>query len=613
MAGRRQTYEEEAYEYYRETWRRLAAARASRRLLIRAGTLASLGGVSALNSLLAACAAGRQEQELVQKVSEAGTYKYSRYPLVEKYNWRNLPKPGTPYIGGHGQRALSPPSHWDLLTQGISTPFPPFYNGLLHMRHDFEANLDGFDFETDMATSFEHAPDFSSWTFHLHWGVRFHDIPPVNGRECTAEDWVYSLTAFMDPKKSLWAVPLQFVERVTAPDRYTVRFEMKRPIFYLPAVLSSPYYQVFAREHYEGDQDHWKNQPIGTGAFKVTYSRIRDKVDSVRHPAYFGKDAGGRQLPYLDRYTGIFFADAAASKAAFRSGQIDVIYAAGDYVSLQDILSTNPESIVQVTPQAPDFHTLFLFQHSNPVFQDVRVRRAFSMAIDRKAMIEQLTGGAAVPAYPVPYDLMGLTEPLVLEECGPYWQYNPTEARRLLEEAGYKDGLEVEFLTTSPVPDSVLLLQKYLEAVGVRLRLVEQESTVVTAARTNKTFRGMISGSAIPGLDVDLAVYPLFAPGSALNWGNVDDPVLTELLERIRFSLDQDERTRLAKQVNDRVLDQVHHLWIFSVHDIVIMHPWVRNYVDALHTWVSNWGSWAWRIVWLTDHAPAGRGGRLAT
>jgi peptide/nickel transport system substrate-binding protein len=541
---------------------------------------------------------------------EEGAYKYSPLPLVEKYNWRNLPRGGTPYLGGTiSQTYTTPPANWDLMRPTGLMPHVLHTSGLLNTRHDLEPDSD-MDLEIvqgDVAESWQPAPDFSSWTFRLHRDVYFQDIPPVNGREATAEDWAYSFERYFE--RSIFNSQLEFVDKVSAVDRYTLRFDMKRPVFYLPAVLAGPQFVVFAKEHYEGPSEQWQQQVIGTGAFQVTYSKFQDKLEAVRHPRYFARDKAGRRYPYADNYN-VFVVPADITKARFRAGQVDLVKFNGDRLSLEDILSTNPNSRVQVTPQAPFTHTVYVLQHNNPALKDVRVRRALSMAIDRKQFIEVLTGGAAVPAYPVAYDHLGKKAPLTLEELGPYWQYNPEAARSLLREAGY-ESLELELLAASE-SNAITLLRDTLAAVGVTIRLQQAESAVVNGTRADKRFNALVSGQVVPGLDPDQMIRPLFYPGSAVNFGNVDDPEMTRLLDQIRFSLDASERQRLATQIHERVLDQVYSLWIYSSSNITIMQPWLYNLVDGPYNWASSYANWAFRGAWVDETAPDGRGGKKA-
>lgn len=608
---RKRSYLEEAHERYWELWRKALATELSRSVAVRAGTLLALGGVSALNGLLAACARGQaQETTGVQELAE-GTYRFSRYPLVEKYNWRLLPWGGTPYVGGHVQQPISPPSNWDPFRTGPGYT-GQFFSALARVPFGPGVDMEKLSVEGDLAERWEPARDFSFYDFFLRRGVKWHNVPPVNGRELTADDIKYSYDRYRT--NSIHTAPLRVIDRIEVLDRYTVRFHLVRPILWLPNLVAASWFWMVAPEHAEGPAEYFQQQPIGTGPFQVESSRIRDKVEAVAHD-WFNRDQRwpGAKLPFLARNTNFYFADAAAQKAAFRAGQIDWTQAgavtSGSVEDLEDLLSTHPNSIVQVSQQSTDVQTWKVLQHNNPALKDVRVRRAISMALDRKRLGDLITGGAYVGGYPMPYTMMGLSEPLKTEELGPYWQYNPTEARRLLEEAGYRDGLEIESLVTS-ASDLDQLMREQLAQVGIRLVFREQESTVVTATRNEKRFAGMVSGTPIPSFDGGKIAVDMFDPESPLNWGNVNDPEMTDLIWKAFYELDPDHRMELFRRIHARVLDQVYHLWLYSPHRMSVWHPWLHNIADHNHAWFCCWGAWQWGIAWVDDTTPGGRGGR---
>ena len=138
MASKR-TYLEQASDYYREQrWhQRLLAARVPRSLAIRAGTLAALGGASVLSQILAACAGGGAQQETTVGTSAEGSYKYSKFPYIEKYNWRNLPWGGTPYVDGTLVMSGSGANNWDMVRQpsGVLTSYGSVMDNLLNKRY----------------------------------------------------------------------------------------------------------------------------------------------------------------------------------------------------------------------------------------------------------------------------------------------------------------------------------------------------------------------------------------------------------------------------------------------------------------------------------------------
>ena len=611
MANRKQTYEQEAYEYYNQLLGRLAALPASRSLVIRAGTLAALGGASALSSLLAACARGTVERDAATETGEARLAWL--HPYAQKYHWRNLPWPTEPYYDGTLMpTSITGVSSFELATMPQSSG-GCFWDQLTHSRYGAGADMDFLEQVPALAERVTPAPDFSYYDYHIRRNAYFHDFPPVNGRQCTAEDVKYSLDVYRTT--GVLTATLEVIERVEVLDRFTVRVHLKRPVLWLNTLLGHPNYHIFAREHYEGDQDRWKQQPIGTGPMMVVSNRFRDHTTAVRNPrwSYTDERWPGARLPFLKGFHGIYVADAAASKSAFRTFQRD-FFSAADPNEIDEILSTNPDSILQVlVPVSPYGAAVAIHLNMDaPLFKDVRVRRALSMALDRKAMMDLTAGGLAIAGHPISWNLMGYQEPLRIEDLGPYYQYNPTEAKRLLEEAGYKDGFEVEFVTTSPVADHDELTAKYWEAIGVRVKWNTQETTVVTATRLQRRHKHMIPGvypTALLGVKLAREYY---APDSGLNYSRVNDPVLTEIIDKATYTLDGDEYIRLLRQINQYVIDQAYDIWRFATTYNEFRQPWVQNFANATSGWGQFFGNWQFGIVWVDDKAPGDRAGRRA-
>src|SRR5262249_9084798 len=129
-------------------------------------------------------------------------------------------------------------------------------------------------------------------------------------------------------KNSIWNTPLRGVDKVTAPDKTTVRFDMKEPALTFQSTVELPYYNLVAREHVE-NQDLFKARPIGTGAFTVTYTKYQDKLEAQRHPDYFGRPDWMAEkyrnikLPFADKLSFIYYASDPDTRAAFIAGKID--------------------------------------------------------------------------------------------------------------------------------------------------------------------------------------------------------------------------------------------------------------------------------------------------
>jgi ABC-type transport system substrate-binding protein len=237
------------------------------------------------------------------------------------------------------------------------------------------------------------------------------------------------------------------------------------------------------------------------------------------------------------------------------------------------------------------------------------------MGIDRRKLGEVVFQGAASPSNAIPYNFLGMSDAPTLEELGPYMQYNPTEARRLLTEAGYGSGLTLELETTAPVSDLYIMVRDMWREIGVELTFREVESSVVTADRNNKRFKHLIPSTATGGVaDLHPYVSAIWGLDSPRNWGSVNDPYMTERIERQQWSLDPDERIRIGREMFDRAYDQMHHLWLVTGNLIHVWHPWVFNILPHYnHGPDGGSGGVMHRYVWLdvggTFEEKSGHGG----
>src|SRR5262249_38810324 len=172
--------------------------------------------------------------------------------------------------------------------------------------------------------------------------------------ECTADDVVYSFQRYIDT--SIWNKGLQYIDKISAPDKYTVKFDMKQPQVTFDAIVASPYYTIFAKENFE-NQDRFKAQPIGTGAFIMKENVYQDHLFAVRNPTFNLKpswmDAKYQQtpMPFIEEFRAPYFASVAAAQSAFIANQLDdfpITYL--DPAQLKDILNAHPQTYVTVNP-----------------------------------------------------------------------------------------------------------------------------------------------------------------------------------------------------------------------------------------------------------------------
>jgi peptide/nickel transport system substrate-binding protein len=636
--------------------RDLARRRLSRRSTFRGASLLALGSSSAMAAFLAACSGSKSSTSSSGPSGKAGVYVpqtpaptgvpqqtfkdttgtppykqaiasaqvdplWQQFPFVYKYNWRryNFDAPLT--TGGRAIVTALLPSSYDLMKTQNGVPGSLYYQGLWRLAIHGGINLDGSSIEPDLAAKSEHNADFTTWTFTLNPGVKFHDIAPVSARELTADDVAFSFQRYIDT--SIWNKGLQYVDKVTAPDKYTVRFDMKQPQVTFDAITAAPYYGVFAKEHF-ANADLFKQQPIGTNAFFNKESIYQDHATALRNPNFSQRPTWmadkykNTPMPFMDQITVQYFSSDAASRAAFVAGQTDdyaITYL--DPAVLKEVLSGRPDTIVTVNALWATFPVMLFWNHKNPLFQDVRIRRAMSMALDREAIMKDVFSGAGVPGGgPFAFDLLGQQLPPALKDYGPNYQFNPQQAQALLKEAGHENGFTVQLeLTTTTQGTPQFQTYKAVQAqlkqnlkVDLQINLVDALTS--TNDGLNRAFPDMHEQTSVTGYDAYSLAYPILHSQGGVNFGSANDPTLDDLLNKLGAAASPASVLDLAKQVDARVRDQVTWLYIGWPQACTVTQPWLHGHTNNLYAYLFYYGVNNFRSVWIDSNAPGGRGGK---
>jgi peptide/nickel transport system substrate-binding protein len=217
-----------------------------------------------------------------------------------------------------------------------------------------------------------------------------------------------------------------------------------------------------------------------------------------------------------------------------------------------------------------------------PPFNDVRVRRAISHAIDRQALVEAVWARGA----PSPAVARGLVEwSLPIDQLGAgakYYQYNPQEARRLLAEAGYAKGFKTQLTVTSglgrDLVDDAQLVQGYLKDVGIETELKIQEYGAYIATTAQGKFEGLARTPTGVTWEPDGGLYRAYASDSSRNVGHVNDPSLTAMLKAQRRMKDLEARQKLIFDIQRYVAEQQYYVYLNSNTITTSWQPYVKNF-----------------------------------
>ncbi|MCX6022911.1 MAG: ABC transporter substrate-binding protein, partial [Chloroflexi bacterium] len=325
------------------------------------------------------------------------------------------------------------------LTAGLHGVAAMPYRYLL--RFETGPSVNGLKIIPSMAVRWE-SPDPKTYIFHLRKGVKWHNMPPVNGREFTADDVIYNVNRISTPG---WisAPLLEDIAKTEALDKYTVKFTLKGPSAPFLAYIANGYIKMAAEEAVDANGgDLKRGLPIGAGPFMAEDITAKVAVKMKKNPDYGETDAKGGKLPYLDGLEGVIIADSSTRFTALRTGKLDY------YTCLKsecDLMKKASPEVAITTDKAYSGQQYGLKVNKKP-FDAVRVRKAISLAFDRKTTQETVKQAPVDESWSH-FTFMAPDESWIAPqaEFDKAWAYNLDEAKKLLAEAGYPNGFDVNF------------------------------------------------------------------------------------------------------------------------------------------------------------------------
>jgi peptide/nickel transport system substrate-binding protein len=269
---------------------------------------------------------------------------------------------------------------------------------------------------------------------------------------------------------------------------------------------------------------------------------------------------------------------------------------------VETVRKTNPGVVVQSYHNTLTPFGLALAQ-DRPPFNDVRVRRALSMAVDRQKQVDTVFEGHGFLGWGIPYIYFQDTPPTA-KELGPWWQYKPAEAKKLLAEAGHPNGFETTLFYYEYFPQmtsQVQLVQQDLKRnLNIDVKITKLDYTTYYGRYVESKWDGLSwgfqSGHAV-GLDERTYMY--MHSKSTKNFFRVNDPVVDELTTKLRRTPDRGEQRALAKKLFEREHDQVLRMWMPYDNGFLNFQPHVRNAAALAIRRTDAYGSPTIARVWL--------------
>jgi peptide/nickel transport system substrate-binding protein len=478
-------------------------------------------------------------------------------------------------------------------TFALIHPIAPFYSVLIRPDPADPGNSSKFvcDLCTEMPTAQD---DGKSYTFKIRKGVKFHD-----GTDLTAKDVEATFQRIIFPPEGISSArkaQLGMVESVKATDDETVVFKLKHPSGAFIPALAAPFSFIYSKAKLDADPRWYEQNIMGSGPFIFDVREAGARITGKRNPNYH--HAG---QPYLDGFEAIFAKTQTLRVQAIRGDQAAIEFRGFPPKSRDDLVAALGKDI---TVQESDWNCVLLVtpNHEKKPFDDVRVRRALTLAVDRwggaanlsKIAIVKAVGGVVFPGH----ELAAKKEDL--QKIAGYWpdiKKSRDEARRLLKEAGVEN---LKFtLSNRGVDQPYTIVGTWLidqwKQVGI-------EVTQKVDA-TGPFYAALRSGAFDVTMDFNCqsVVNPLsdtskFLGSAGDQYGRFKDAKLEELHRAMNTTSDTAKQLEVMRQFEKRVLDEEAHNFISLWWYRIIPH---RSYLKGWKISPSHYIGNQLDVVWI--------------
>jgi peptide/nickel transport system substrate-binding protein len=469
----------------------------------------------------------------------------------------------------------------------------PFYSVLIRVNPNNPGSAT--DFVCDLCTAVpQPTDDGKTYTFKIRDGVRFHDGSPLTASDVAAS-WnkiVFPAEGLLSPRESHYLM----VDKVEAPDPTTVVFRLKFATgAFLPA-LADPYNWIYKKEILDKDPRWYEKNILGSGPFKFASYEIGQSIKGVRNPNYYHKG-----LPYLDGFTGIYADKQAVRVDAIRADRAAIEFR-GFPPAVRDELTRALGDKIAVQTSDWNCGSFVEPNHKKKPFDDVRVRRALTLAIDRWHGAPQLAkianvhtvGGIVFPGSPLAADKEELED---LAGFGPDIDKSRAEAKRLLKEAG-AEGLSFELLNRNidqPYKYNGTWVIDEWSKIGLHVTQRVVPTGPWFEAMRQGNFDVVLAGNCQsvvnPLLDVQR-----YLPTYAANYGQFEDQQEIALYDKMLRETDFAKQRALMREFEKYVLDnQAHEIFLLWWYRMV---PY-RSYVKGWKISPSHYLNQDLATVWL--------------
>jgi peptide/nickel transport system substrate-binding protein len=490
-----------------------------------------------------------------------------------------------------------PPS-WDghrETTFALIHPFAPFYSVLIKVNPDNPSSPT--DFVCDLCTEMPQPTDGGkTYTFKLRQGVKFHDGTPL-----TAHDVVASYKKIISPPQGVTSARVAYfvmVDSVSAPDDHSVVFKLKYPSGAFIPALATPYNFIYSKAKLDQDIRWYEKNVMGSGPFKFVAREAGAFVKGERNNDFYIKDQ-----PYLDGFEAIFSNKQAVRVQAIRGDRAAAEFRGLPPKSRDDLVQALGK---EITVQESPWNCVLLFtpNHQKKPFDDARVRRALTLAVDRwggskhlsQIAIVKPVGGVAYPDHPL------APKKEELEQIAGFWpdlNKSRAEAKRLLKEAG-QENLRFTLINRAiDQPYTIVgtwLIDQWRQ-IGVTVDQKMEPTGPFYARLRSHDF------DVTMDFNCQSVINPLLDVGKFLSadkgnesYGGYTDRTLDKMFDDMNRTGDVAEQKKLMLAFEKRVLDEEAHSFVTLWWNRIIPH---RSYMKGWKISPSHYLNQDLANVWL--------------
>jgi len=435
----------------------------------------------------------------------------------------------------------------------------------------------------ELAESWETSSDGQVYTFRLRKDVLWHARPGEKPHPFTADDVVFTYRIMMHPKTiTPLKVRYEFIREAKKLDSHTVRFTLKRPIMNALPKFTFKIIPEFGLSNsaYLSRDDAFVQKPIGTGPYRYVETTANGEIVLEANPEYF------KGVPKIARFVAKPFADQNIMNQALLYNNIDMSV----LVNPRNVPEIQGDKRLRLQPYNALSYSFFGYNVRNPLLADARVRKAFTLAINRKEMLSAffnnqgtvISGPFAPGSWAYNLDVRPLP-------------YSPADAETLLKQAGFrkggdgimaKNGQKLALSLKVPIAQEseaikrvVLAFKNYLQRVGVQVNVefLEWQAWKEAVFLTHDFDIMFASWVFDDSADISSLFHSAEIGAWRNNFGGYSNPEVDSLLVESKLTLDHEKRRTIYRKLHEMLAEENPYTFLWTLTNYAAYHKKVRG------------------------------------